>query len=146
MTPNTLYKSITIHSSPKQVWEVLTTDETIRKRCTPFSEGTHAVTDRNEWSDISRLVGEEVCVKGRLTTYNPHHKIVTTFYEGNTKDGFSDTLMDSVESYEIKQSEDHCVLEIISGPSNDKERKESGEMMNSMRDKALLIIKDLCEK
>lgn len=146
MTPNTLYKSIAIYTTPEKIWSILTTDEAIRKRCTPFSEGTHAVTERKEGGDISRLVGEEVCVKGRLTTCSIHHKIVTTFYEGNTKDGFSDTLMDSVESYEIKQSEDHCVLEIISGPSNDKERKESGEMMNSMRDKALLIIKDLCEK
>lgn len=146
MSSTTLQKSIIINATPKKIREVLTTDETIRKRCAPFSEGTHAVTDWKLWSDITRLVWDEVCVKARLTTCDLHHKIVATFYEGNTKDGFTETLINTVESYEIRQEGDHCILEIVSGPSSEKEREECGEMMNTMRDTALLIIKDLSEK
>lgn len=143
---NTLEKSIIIDSTPEKVWEVLTTDSHIRKRCAPFSEGTHAVTDRKEWSDITRLVWDECCVKGKLTTSELYHKIVNTFYEGNSKDGFTDVLQESIESYEILKDGNKVRLEIISWPLSEKEWQECWTMMNDMWDKAVVIIKELSEK
>lgn len=139
-------KSISIHSTPEKVWSVLTSDGAIREWATPFSEGTHALSDRKLWSDISRYVWEECCVKGRLTMYEEGRKLVTTFYEENENNWFSDVLWDTIESYEIIDEEEGVRLNIISWPTPEQLRNEYSEMMSTMWYEALVIIKDLSEK
>lgn len=50
--------STTINAPKEKVWDILWGDSTYRKWTAPFSEGSHAETDRNEGSKVLFLDGK----------------------------------------------------------------------------------------
>lgn len=139
-------KSIDIDASKEKIWNVLTRDEMTRSWYKAFNEGAYAVTDWRQDSKVIFKDGSENGMIGRIVASEPG-KIISTEFEGMLVNGVEDydsqdakNIKGYKETYQISGEGNRSTLSIEQETSD-----EYGDMMQTMWDKALLLIKQLAE-
>lgn len=139
-------KSIDIDASKEKVWNVLTIDEMTRSWYTAFNMGSYAETDWKQGSKVVFKDGTGNGMIGRITASVPG-KIISTEFTGMLVNGVED-----YESEDAKNIKGYKETYHISGEGNkstlsieQKTSDEYGDMMQTMWDKALPLIKQLAE-
>lgn len=139
-------KSIDIDASKEKIWDVLTRDEMTRSWYKAFNEGAYAVTDWRQDSKVIFKDGSENGMIGRIVASEPG-KIISTEFEGMLVNGVEDydsqdakNIKGYKETYHISGEGNRSTLSIEQETSD-----EYGDMMQTMWDKALLLIKQLAE-
>lgn len=139
-------KSIDIGASKEKVWNVLTRDEMTRSWYKAFNDGAYAETDWKQGSKVIFKDGTENGMIGKIVASEPG-KIISTEFEGMLVNGVEDydsqdakNIKGFKETYHISGDGNQSTL-LIEQETSD----EYGDMMQTMWDKALLLIKQLAE-
>ena len=139
-------KSIDINASKEKVWDVLTKDDMTRSWYKAFNTGAYAETDWKQGSKVIFKDGTENGMIGKIVASIPG-KIISTEFEGMLVNGVEDydsqdakNIKGYKETYHISGEGNKSTLSIEQETSD-----EYGDMMQTMWDKALLLIKQLAE-
>lgn len=139
-------KSIGINASKEKLWDVLTKDEMTRSWYKAFNPGAYAETDWKQGSKVIFKDGSENGMIGNIVASEPG-KIISTEFDGMLVNGVED--YDSQDAKNIKGFKETYH---ISGEGNkstlsieQETAAEYGDMMQTMWDKALPLIKELAE-
>ncbi|MBA2498670.1 MAG: SRPBCC domain-containing protein [Chitinophagaceae bacterium] len=139
-------KSIDIKASKEKVWDVLTKDEMTKSWYTAFNPGTYAETDWKQGSEVIFKDGTENGMIGKIVASVPG-QIISTEFTGTLVNGVEDYESEAArnikgfkETYYISSEGNKSKLSIEQETSD-----EYGDMMQTMWDKALPLIKQLAE-
>ena len=135
-----------IKAPREKVWQVLWNDDTYRKWTSAFTEGSHAVSDRNEGSKILFLDGKgsgmssiiEKKIPGEYMSFR-HIGVIMDNKEQPENEESKDWA-GAVESYALKEKENSTILTV------ELETTEQFEdYMKQTFPKSLEIVKTLSE-
>lgn len=114
----TINFSKTIKAPREKVWKVLWEDSSYRKWTSPFSEGSHAVTDWKEGSKVLFMDGKGQGMVSKIAKNKPN-EFMSIEHLGMLKDGKEDTTSDEVkawagahENYTLKEDSGVTTLEV----------------------------------
>lgn len=141
-----IIKNINISASTEKVWEVLQKDAYTRQWYAQFMEGSHAVTDWKEGSQVAFLDPNKDGLIGKVATSKPG-ELLEIEYTGIANKGIEDfdspeaqALKGEKEVYKISSTQGSTRLDIEAGMG-----EEYFDFMSSAWDKALEKIKELSE-
>lgn len=153
----TLHFSIIINAPKEKVWNVMLDDATYRDWTTTFNPGSYYVGD---WSKGSKVLflgphpdgsGEGGMVS-RIAENKPY-EFVSIEHLGEIHNGVEDTTSDAVkkwlpafENYTFTEQGDSTLLEIDLDTASSPESEQMKEMFKDMWPKALLRLKEICER
>jgi uncharacterized protein YndB with AHSA1/START domain len=89
---------ITIDAPREKVWNVLWEDNSYRAWTTPFSEGSHAITDWKKGSKVLFLDGKGMGMVSRIDETIPN-EYMSFEHLGDVKNGIEDVTSDEAKSF-----------------------------------------------
>jgi len=146
-----LHFEITINAPREKVWDTMLTDAPYREWTKPFHEGSYFKGDWSEGSKILFLGPNEDGSEGGMVSRiaeNRKYEFISIEHVGLIANGAEDTTSEEVkkwtpafENYTFIREDEGTKL-IVELDTNE----EYKAMFEGMWPKALLILKELCEK
>jgi hypothetical protein len=141
-----IQKTIVINATKEQVWDVLVQDQYTKLWYSEFSEGSHAITDWKEGSNVKYIDNSNCGMVAKVVVNKPAEEL-SVEYTGEIIDGKevydsdnANAMKGGRETYKLSVNDGATVLYIESDMS-----EEYFEMMSAAWDRALLKIKELAE-
>jgi uncharacterized protein YndB with AHSA1/START domain len=136
----TITKTISFNANKTRVWDMLTDHEQVKRWANAFSEGTYVETDWQKGSDVIWKDKEgNVGAKGSVETIMHASQLKVVFTDDSVNS--SDPLHTYFETYKLAEKDGHTEMIAEAGPL----RKKHIEMMESMWDNAIRIMKEVVE-
>jgi uncharacterized protein YndB with AHSA1/START domain len=148
----TMHFEITINAPVKKVWDMMLAQETYRQWTAAFEPTSYY---EGSWEKGSRMKFLGAGGSGMISQIveNIPYKFISTEHLGEIKDGVEDTTSEAVrkwlpafENYTFTDNGDSTLLQIDMEMGSSEESKQMKEMFEGMWPKALLILKEVCEK
>lgn len=110
-----IQRSVSLHCTPQEAWELLTDAENIKQWAAAFAEGTYVESDFEEGATLAWYIDGEVGAKGIITQWEPGQAMAVTYYDNpNAKPG--DPLGRYMEHFHVREEGGHTIISIESGP------------------------------
>ena len=147
-----MHFEITINAPVKKVWDMMLADETYRQWTAAFEPTSYY---EGSWEKGSKMKFLGAGGSGMVSEIaeNIPYKFLSTQHLGEIKDGVEDTTSEAVkkwlpafENYTFTDNGDSTLLQIDMEMGSSEESKQMKEMFEGMWPKALLILKEVCEK
>ena len=148
----TMHFEITINAPVKKVWDMMLAQETYRQWTAAFEPTSYY---EGSWEKGSKMKFLGAGGSGMISQIveNIPYKFISTEHLGEIKDGVEDTTSEAVkkwlpafENYTFTDNGDSTLLQIDMEMGSSEESKQMKEMFEGMWPKALLILKEICEK
>ena len=148
----TMHFEITINAPVTKVWDMMLAQETYRQWTAAFEPTSYY---EGSWEKGSKMKFLGAGGSGMISQIveNIPYKFISTEHLGEIKDGVEDTTSEAVkkwlpafENYTFTDNGDSTLLQIDMEMGSSEESKQMKEMFEGMWPKALLILKDVCEK
>jgi len=148
----TMHFEITINAPVKKVWDMMLAQETYRQWTAAFDPTSYY---EGSWEKGSKMKFLGAGGSGMISQIveNIPYKFISTEHLGEIKDGVEDTTSEAVrkwlpafENYTFTDNGDSTLLQIDMEMGSSEESKQMKEMFEGMWPKALLILKEICEK
>ena len=139
----TLQLNTKINASKEKIWGVLWDDTSYRRWAAVFMEGSHAVSDWNEGSEIRFLGTKNDGMFGIIEKKIPNQQM-TFKHEGEIKNGIKEVndWGEATESYFLSENNGVTDLAVVLSM---KDNSEFEEYFRNTFPKALEIIKQISE-
>ena len=147
-----LHFEITINAPVTKVWDMMLAQETYRQWTAAFEPTSYY---EGSWQKGSKMKFLGAGGSGMISQIveNIPYKFISTEHLGEIKDGVEDTTSEAVkkwlpafENYTFTDNGDSTLLQIDMEMGSSEESKQMKEMFEGMWPKALLILKEICEK
>ena len=147
-----LHFEITINAPVTKVWDMMLAQETYRQWTAAFEPTSYY---EGSWEKGSKMKFLGASGSGMISQIveNIPYKFISTEHLGEIKDGVEDTTSEAVkkwlpafENYTFTDNGDSTLLQIDMEMGSSEESKQMKEMFEGMWPKALLILKEVCEK
>ncbi len=139
--------SIEINAPREKVWEALWEDNSYREWTSPFTEGSHAVTDWKKGSKVLFLDGKGSGMVSKIEENKPN-EFMSFEHLGEVKDGVEDTESEKVKAW--AGAHENYTLKTVNGKTEltvDMDLNEEWkEYFVNTWPKALDKLKELAEK
>ena len=148
----TMHFEITINAPVTKVWDTMLAQETYRQWTAAFEPTSYY---EGSWEKGSKMKFLGAGGSGMISQIveNIPYKFISTEHLGEIKDGVIDTTSEAVkkwlpafENYTFTDNGDSTLLQIDMEMGSSEESKQMKEMFEGMWPKALLILKEVCEK
>ena len=148
----TMHFEITINAPVKKVWDTMFAQETYRQWTAAFEPTSYY---EGSWEKGSKMKFLGAGGSGMISQIveNIPYKFISTEHLGEIKDGVEDTTSEAVkkwlpafENYTFTDNGDSTLLQIDMEMGSSEESKQMKEMFEGMWPKALLLLKEVCEK
>lgn len=148
----TMHFEITINAPVTKVWDMMLAQETYRQWTAAFEPTSYY---EGSWEKGSKMKFLGAGGSGMISQIveNIPYKFISTEHLGEIKDGVEDTTSEAVkkwlpafENYTFTDNGDSTLLQIDMEMGSSEESKQMKEMFEGMWPKALLILKEVCEK
>ena len=148
----TMHFEITINAPVTKVWDMMLAQETYRQWTAAFEPTSYY---EGSWEKGSKMKFLGAGGSGMISQIveNIPYKFISTEHLGEIKDGVEDTTSEAVkkwlpafENYAFTDNGDSTLLQIDMEMGSSEESKQMKEMFEGMWPKALLILKEICEK
>ena len=148
----TMHFEITINAPVKKVWDIMLAQETYKQWTAAFEPTSYY---EGSWEKGSKMKFLGAGGSGMISQIveNIPYKFISTEHLGEIKDGVEDTTSEAVkkwlpafENYTFTDNGDSTLLQIDMEMGSSEESKQMKEMFEGMWPKALLILKEVCEK
>ena len=147
-----MHFEITINAPVTKVWDMMLAQETYRQWTAAFEPTSYY---EGSWEKGSKMKFLGAGGSGMISQIveNIPYKFISTEHLGEIKDGVEDTTSEAVkkwlpafENYTFTDNGDSTLLQIDMEMGSSEESKQMKEMFEGMWPKALLILKEICEK
>ena len=139
--------SIIIDAPREKVWNVLWNESTYREWTSPFSEGSHVISDFRKGSKVLFLDGKGSGMVSSVADIRPP-EFMSFEHLGEVKDGVEDTESESVKAW--AGSKENYTLNALNGRTEVIMEMDITddfkEMFEQMWPKALQKLKDVAER
>ena len=148
----TMHFEITINAPVTKVWDMMLAQETYRQWTAAFEPTSYY---EGSWEKGSKMKFLGAGGSGMISQIveNIPYKFISTEHLGEIKDGVIDTTSEAVkkwlpafENYTFTDNGDSTLLQIDMEMGSSEESKQMKEMFEGMWPKALLLLKEVCEK
>ena len=148
----TMHFEITINAPVARVWDTMLAQETYRQWTAAFEPTSYY---EGSWEKGSKMKFLGAGGSGMISQIveNVPYKFISTEHLGEIKDGVIDTTSEAVkkwlpafENYTFTDNGDSTLLQIDMEMGSSEESKQMKEMFEGMWPKALLLLKEVCEK
>jgi len=148
----TMHFEITINAPVTKVWDMMLAQETYRQWTAAFEPTSYY---EGSWEKGSKMKFLGAGGSGMISQIveNVPYKFISTEHLGEIKDGVEDTTSEAVkkwlpafENYTFTDNGDSTLLQIDMEMGSSEESKQMKEMFEGMWPKALLLLKEVCEK
>ena len=148
----TMHFEIIINAPVTKVWDMMLAQETYRQWTAAFEPTSYY---EGSWEKGSKMKFLGAGGSGMISQIveNVPYKFISTEHLGEIKDGVEDTTSEAVkkwlpafENYTFTDNSDSTLLQIDMEMGSSEESKQMKEMFEGMWPKALLILKEVCEK
>ncbi len=148
----TMHFEITINAPVTKVWDMMLAQETYRQWTAAFEPTSYY---EGSWEKGSKMKFLGAGGSGMISQIveNIPYKFISTEHLGEIKDGVEDTTSEAVkkwlpafENYTFTDNGDSTLLQIDMEMGSSEESKQMKEMFEGMWPKALLLLKEVCEK
>jgi uncharacterized protein YndB with AHSA1/START domain len=147
-----MHFEIVVHAPVQKVWEMMLTQETYKEWTSVFEPTSHYEGSWEKGSKIKFLAADGSGMLSEIAE-NILHKFVSIRHLGEIKNGVEDTTSEAVkkwmpafENYTFTENGAETLLVVDMEMPSTPEAKAMKEMFEGMWPKALLKLKEICEK